>query len=355
MTTMSEKASAAPGPARRTTIRDVATLAGVGTKTVSRVINNEPNVSTALRERVADAIARLDYHPDLNAGNLKRADRKTRTLGLVVGSVANPFSGSVHRGVEDVATASGVAVFASSLDDDAGREELIVRSMLTRRVDALIVTTIGGDHGTLMLEQRRGTPLVFVDREPSGLSADVVVSDNREGAARAAEELLRQGHRRFAYLGDRAALWTARQRKEGFLGALGAAGIATRDVEVIEDLHDETLAQTAAAALFESANAPTALFTSQNLVTIGALRALKHLGLRRRVAHIGFDDVSLGDLLEPGMTVIAQNPYEIGRVAAEIAFDRLNGDTTPPKRIVVPTTFIARGSGEIGVGEAGQP
>jgi LacI family transcriptional regulator len=349
---MSEATDASARQARRTTIRDVAALAGVGTKTVSRVINNEPNVSTALRQRVADAIARLDYHPDLNAGNLKRADRKTRTMGLVVGSVANPFSGSVHRGVEDVATARGVAVIASSLDDDPEREELIVRKMLTRRVDALIATTIGGDHGALMLEQRRGTPIVFVDRVPEGLSADVVITDNRKGAARAAEQLLAHGHRRLAYLGDDARLWTARERRDGFLTALGAAGIPTRDVTVVEDLRDEELARAAVLRLFTGDSPPTALFTSQNLVTIGALRALKELGLRRGVAHIGFDDVPLSDLLEPGVTVIAQKPYEIGRSAAETAFARLAGDDSPPRRLVIPTTLIARGSGEIRPNEA---
>jgi LacI family transcriptional regulator len=344
---MSTPTDASTAAARRTTIRDVAALAGVGTKTVSRVINNEPNVSTALRERVADAIARLDYHPDLNAGNLKRADRKTRTLGLVVGSVANPFSGAVFRGVEDVAMERGFAVIASSLDDDPGREELIARKMLARRVDALIATTVGGDHGVLLLEQRRGTPIVFVDRVPPAIDADVVLCDNREGAAQAAAQLVAHGHRRIAYLGDTASLWTARERKEGFVAALGASGIPSRDVTVVEDLRDEELAYQAVMRLFTDGRRPTALFTSQNLVTIGALRALRDLGLRRSVAHIGFDDVPLGDLLDPGVTVIAQHPYEIGRVAAETAFARLAGDAGPPRRVVVPTSFVPRGSGEL--------
>ena len=147
---MSEASGAPLTGASRATMRDVAALAGVGIKTVSRVINDEPNVTAATIAKVKAAAERLDYHPDLNAGNLRRTGRKTRTLGLVVGSVANPFSGAIHRGVEDTAAARGVAVFASSLDDDATREERILTEMLRRRVDALILTTVRKNQSSLV-------------------------------------------------------------------------------------------------------------------------------------------------------------------------------------------------------------
>ena len=175
-------------------MRHVAALAGVGVKTVSRVINGEPNVSAATIAKVTAAARTLDYQPDL----LRRADGRTRTLGLLVGSVDNPFAGAVHRAVEDAASEHGVAVFASSLDDDPDREQEAVSAFLRRRVDGLILTTVSESQAYLAPELRRGTPVVFVDREPAGITSDAVVSDNADGAALATRHLLERGHRRLA-------------------------------------------------------------------------------------------------------------------------------------------------------------
>jgi LacI family transcriptional regulator len=328
-------------------MRDVAALAGVGIKTVSRVINREPNVSSATIERVQSAATRLNYHPDIQAGNLRRSDRRTQTLGLLVGSVANPFSGAVHRSIEDAAASRGVAVFASSLDDDPARERVAVSAFLRRRVDGLILTPVSKSQGYLLTEQERGTPVVFIDREPSGIDADAIVSDNAEGAALATRHLLERGHRRIAFLGDRHDIWTASERRRGFLEELGRAGVPTGEAWVVEDLHDEHTAHAAIEGLFAGPRRPTAVFSAQNLITIGAIRGLRERGLQRSVALVGFDDVELGDLLDPGLSVIAQDPDRIGTLAAERVFARLDGDDRPPKTVVVPTTLIERGSGEI--------
>ncbi|ANJ28717.1 LacI family transcriptional regulator [Agromyces aureus] len=328
-------------------MRHVATLAGVGVKTVSRVINGEPNVSAATSAKVLAAARSLDYQPDLHAGNLRRADGRTRTLGLLVGSVDNPFAGAVHRAVEDAALDHGVSVFASSLDDDPEREQAAVAAFLRRRVDGLILTTVSESQSYLAPEVRRGTPVVFVDREPAGIASDAVVSDNTDGAALATRHLLAHGHRRLAYLGDRSDIRTAQERRRGFLDELGRAGIATGDVPVIEGIHDEETARLATLALFDTDEPPTAIFGAQNLVTIGVIRALRELGRHRDTALIGFDDVPLGDLLDPGVTVIAQDPHTIGRLAAERVFARLDGDESPAARVVVPTVLIERGSGEL--------
>ena len=328
-------------------MRDVAALAGVGLKTVSRVINGEPHVSPGVIERVQRAAADLNYQPDLHAGNLRRTDRRTGTIGLLVGSVSNPFSGALHRAVEDIAAQRGVAVFASSLDDDPDREERAVDAFLQRRVDGLILTTIKRSQAYLLAEQKHGTPLVFIDREPIGLEADAVVSNNAEGAAEATRHLLERGHRRIAYLGDRPEIQTARERLRGFMEELGRAGIPTGEVTVIEGLTDEALAADAVEKLFAGPTPPTAVFSAQNLVTIGAFRALRRLGLHHRIALVGFDDVQLGDLLEPGLTVVAQDASRIGHLAAQRIFDRLDGVNTHAETLVVPTVLFQRGSGEI--------
>jgi LacI family transcriptional regulator len=347
VTSLSDSSAAHPEPQQRPTMRHVAALAGVGIKTVSRVINAEPNVSESTIAKVMDAAQRLHYQPNLHAGNLRRTDKKTQTLGLLVGSVANPFAGALHRAVEDVASLRGTAVFASSLDDDPLRERGIVEAFLRRRVDGLILTTITNSQGYLIPEQERGTPLVFVDRHPVGIDGDVVVSDNAIGAAAATRHLLEHGHRRIAYLGDRSNIQTAVQRKQGFLEEIGSGGIATNEIMIVEDLHDEDSARAAAIRLLESDNPPTAFFTSQNLVTIGAIRGLRQLGAHHSVALVGFDDFAAADMLEPGITVIAQNPQLIGAIAAERLFARLDGDRSPERTYVVPTKLIVRGSGEI--------
>lgn len=347
MTPLSGSEPGAALPRHRPTIRQVAALAGVGIKTVSRVINGEPNVSEATTARVLDAVRTLRYEPDIHAGNLRRSDRKTHTIGLLVGNVANPFSGLLHRAIEDAAAARGTAVIASSLDDDPQRERGAVGALLRRRVDGLILTTIDKSQSYLGAEQERGTALVFVDREPNGISADSIVSDNAPGASTATAHLIAHGHRRIAFLGDRREIRTARERKRGFLEELGRAGIPAEDAYMFDDLNDETVAREAVFRMLAGPQPPTALFSSQNLLTIGAIRALRERGLHHDVALVGFDDIALADLLEPGVTVIAQDPTRIGELAAQRLFARLDGDRAPEQVYTVPTRLIVRGSGEI--------
>lgn len=332
---------------QRTTMKQVAALAGVGVKTVSRVLNNEPNVSADTASRVNAAVRALDYQIDLQAGSLRRVDGRTKTLGLLVGSVDNPFSGSIQRAVEDAAAHRQTAVFASSLDDDPSREDSAVRAFLQRRVDGLILTTARPRPDYVGTLHSRGISAAFIDRKPVDVDLDSVTSDNRSGAARATAHLIRHGHHRIALLADRSDLETAAERHRGFLDAIGEAGIPTADTSVVMGLHDERAAHEALRQLLASPEPPTAVFSAQNLVTVGAVHALREARLQHSIALIGFDDVPLADLLDPGISVIAQNPYEIGRVAAERVFARLDGDDSEPEHIVVPTTLITRGSGEI--------
>jgi LacI family transcriptional regulator len=331
----------------RATIRDVAALAGVGIKTVSRVINDEANVSPSTRERVRRAADTLNFQPNLGAGSLRRSDGKSYTLGLLLDSVDNPFSAAVNRAVERVATARNTAVFAASSEDDQERERALVATFTRRRVDGLILTMIGGDHSYLQAEREQGTPMVFVDRPPIGVLADAVLTDNFEAAFSATQHLIRQGHRRMAHLGDELTIATARERRRGFREALKAAGLPSADGQHADNLRSAAEAFAAVQRLMRSPLAPSALFTSQNLVTVGAIRALHQLGLQHRVAMVGFDDLILADVLNPGITVIAQDPARIGALAAEWLFRRLDGDTSAEQTVIVPSRLITRGSGEI--------
>ena len=326
---------------------DVAALAGVALKTVSRVVNSEPGVSPELEARVRRAIEQLNYRRDANAATLRRLGRKTQTIGLVLEDVSNPFSSELHRAVEDAARERGVLVFAGSCDEDPERERELIGSFRERRVDGLIVVPAGQDHTYLYEERRAGTAIVFVDRPATHLDADSIVSDNFGGAAQAVSHLLERGHRRIGFLGDLLSIWTATERLRGYTDALRSAGIPIDDNLVRTELRDPDAAARAVDQMLGLPEPPTAFFTGQNLLTVGGVHALRRVGRERDTALIGFDDVSLADLLDPAISVVAQDPQAIGRAAADQLFRRLDGDTAPAVHHVIPVALIVRGSGEI--------
>ena len=340
-----------PGPAapRFVTMRDVASLAGVGVKTVSRVLNGEPNVSAATAERVSRAAAMLNYEINVYAGGLRRSGSRTKTLGLLLESVDNPFSGAVHRGVETIMRAHGMAVLAASFDEDPDSERAIVTGFLRRRVDGLILMSAARTHGYLSDEVSRGTPIVFVDRPAVGIAFDSVVSSNYEGAVGATRHLLERGHRRLAYVGTDRRIATMGERRRGFVDELDRWGIPAREATYVEDVHDPESARIAVSKVLEGPEPPTAIFAAQNLVALGTVRALHDCGWQHSIAFVGFDDVTLLDLLDPGVTVVAQNPHRLGELAAERVLARMNGEKLEMETITVPTTLIERGSGEIRV------
>jgi LacI family transcriptional regulator len=333
-------------PKVRATIRDVAALAGVGTKTVSRVINEEPNVSPATRARVERAVSALNFKPNQGAGALRRGDRKTLTLGLLLDALDNPFSALINRAVETVAFGRDTAVLAASSDNDPDRERTVVDAFTRRRVDGLILSTTTEDQGYLHAEREQGTPLVFVDRPPNGLLADAVVINNYEAAVEATRHLINHGHHRIAYLGNEPAMSTVRGRLRGFMDVLADADL-TETSRQLNDLQTEADARRAVHRLMGRDNPPTALISSQYAVTLGAIRAIHDLGLEHRVALIAFDDIALADLLSPAITVMTEDATRLGALAAERIFARLDGDISPVQTLVVAAKLIARGSGEI--------
>jgi LacI family transcriptional regulator len=328
-------------------MRDVAALAKVSIKTVSRVVNGESGVSPRLARRVMTASDRLNYRHNMPASSLRRSDGRSATIGVVLEDVANPFASALHRSIEDIAVQRGVLVLAGSSDEDADRERQLVSAFASRRVDGLIIQPSSHDHSYLLTERKAGTAIVFVDRPPAFLDADTVLADNAAGVRRGVHQLVALGHRRIGYLGDLHTIHTAAERHRGYVAELAEQGIEIDETIVRLDLRGIEKAEAAVMEMLRAATAPTALFTGQNLITIGAFRALRRLGLHRKVALIGFDDILLADLLEPGITVIAQDPAGIGRAAAEVLFRRLDGDRSPSQHKVVLTRMIGRGSGEI--------
>ena len=337
----------AGGGGKRPTMRDVAALASVSLKTVSRVINDEPGVAPATVARVQAASATLRYLPDVTAANLARGDRGSRTIALLIASVDDPFSAAIFRGVEEVALARQVAVFAASTEGRPETENRLVRAFASRNVDGLIITPTVQDHRALADLLAPHMPCVYVDRDPVGIAADVITSDNREAARQAVRHLLAWGHRRIGLVIDSPAISTAAERELGYRDALRQAGL-TVDEELIErGVATEALGEAAVWRLFGHPEPPTALFAARNMAAMGAVRVLKQAGLSHRVGLVGMDDIELSDLIEPPLSIMRQDPVGMGRLAATRLFARLDGDNSPPRRMLVPTELVVRGSGEI--------
>jgi LacI family transcriptional regulator len=251
------------------------------------------------------------------------------------------------RGVEVVARERGVLGFAGSSDEDPARERELAHALAGRRVDGLIIVPTGDDQSYLIPDRQAGVAFTFVDRPPRYLDADVVLSDNAGGAAVAVRHLLERGHTRIGFLGDREGLYTAAERLRGYRETLLTAGLPVDPALVRPGLGGADAAEAATGELLGAAEPPTALVASQNLLTVGAVQALRARGRQHEVALVGFDDVPLAAAVDPGITVIAQQPELIGRRAAELLFSRIDGYGGPSRTVVVPTELVTRGSGEL--------
>ncbi|WP_416974749.1 LacI family DNA-binding transcriptional regulator [Streptomyces sp. 4F14] len=330
---------------RRPTLADVAREVGVSAKTVSRVLNEDGPVSARTREQVLAAVAKLGFQPNLMARNIRVGGPDT-TIGLVIPDLANPFFGAVARAIEDTVRERGLTLLMGSSADDPDRERALTDKFLARRVSILfVVPSVGADHAHLKSHRTAGLPVIFLDRPGAGLAADSIVSSNRAGAHDGVAHLVAHGHRRIGFVGDLPLrLYTRRERLAGYRSALQEAGIPY-DRSLVTNAHDQRGAEAAASRLLDLADPPTALFAGNNIVALGVVAELAR-SKRKHVAVVAFDDVSLAEALEPALTVVAQDPEEIGRTAATTALSRLDSDRSRARTITVPTRLIVRGSGE---------
>ncbi|ORT60786.1 LacI family transcriptional regulator [Streptomyces sp. CB03238] len=325
----------------RPTMKDVAARAGVGLKTVSRVVNGEAGVTPDTERRVQEAIEALGFRRNDSARVLRKG--RTASIGLVLEDLADPFYGPLSRAVEEVARAHGALLINGSSAEDPDREQELALALCARRVDGLIVIPAGTDHRYLEPEIRAGVATVFVDRPAGRIDADVVLSDSFGGARAGAAHLIAHGHRRIGFIGDQPRIHTAVERLRGYRAAMEDADLAVDDAWVSLGSTEPERVREATAAMLSGPEPVTAVFAGNNRVTVTVVRELA--GRDRPVAFVGFDDIELADLL--GITVIAQDAAALGRTAAERLFRRLDGFDDAPARTVLDTVLIPRGSGEI--------
>lgn len=324
-------------------IKEVAERAGVSTATVSRVINQNSSVKPHLRESVLAAIAELHYSPSRLARHLR--SQSTRTIGLIISDIQNPFFTSLVRGVEDVAYQNGYSILLCNADEDPNKEQLYVEVLRAERVAGAIVACTSETCCPALLESY--LTWVAVDRRLPGRAVDTVVVDNLAGARQAVQHLLDLGHRRIGFIGGPETVTTGRERRDGYLAAFAGRRLPVpADLLLMGDFK-EASGRRLASELLGRSDLPTALFIANNLMTMGALQALQEHAVRipQDISVVGFDDVPWMSLLQPPLTTVRQPTYQIGKEAAELLFRRLReGPQKPPESIILQTELIVRGS-----------
>lgn len=329
--------------AGRPTMKDVAARAGVGLSTVSRVVAGNPGVSRAKCKAVERAIAELGYSRNDFARTLRTGS--TATIAVVVTRISDPFYAELVAAIEQKAQERDLLVLVASGGDDPEEGERVLRRMISRRLDGLIVVAHEEvDVSFLAAERAAGTEIVFVDRPPQGLPADLVVVDNERGAADAVAHLAQAGHRSIACFAHISGLYTSERRQAGYRQGIRDAGLPVRPEFVVAVGDDVDACVEALRELFSLPDPPTALFTTNSRTTKSVLKALRLLDAHP--ALVGFDDFDLAELMVPPVTTIAQDPWAIGEAAAGLLFDRIAGMTGPERRIVLGTRMVERGSGE---------
>lgn len=327
------------------TMRDVAAAAGVSAKTVSRVFNDDPHVHPETRSRVEAIMRDLDYVPNTLATTFRSG--KSSVIGVAVPDIVDPFFAAIARAVEQTALAAGMSTLVTSLGEDPARERELLESMLRRQLSGLVVAPISDDQRGLASWAAR-TPFVFVDRAPSGIVADAFTQDDVRGAFEATMHLVRHGHRRIAFVGDRVSLPTTAARLEGYRAALLEAGIPADERLIALGAGSPAGAADALAAVRSPALASsggegpaTALFSSNAVCTMAMLPAL----VEQPISLVAFGDFPLADLLQPSITVIAQDPDALGRLAAQRIIDRLaHPGRRHARSTVLPVHLVERGS-----------
>ncbi|MBX8484167.1 LacI family DNA-binding transcriptional regulator [Pseudomonas cichorii] len=323
------------------TIKDVAALAGISYTTVSHVLNKTRPVSDPVRIKVEAAIAQLDYVPSAVARSLKA--KTTSTIGLLIPNGINPYFAELARGIEDHCERNGFCVILCNSDDNPEKQRNYLRVLLEKRVDGLIVSSVGGDVSIAGGLAEVRTPLVIVDRELEGIDADMVRIDHEHGAYLATRHLLDLGHRDIACIGGPDNTVVADMRFVGYRRAMQEAGVEVVPEWVVHSDFTSSAGHEAAVGLL-AGHRPTAIFAGNDVIAIGVLRAAaeRNIPVPRELSVIGFDDIQMSRYVYPALTTVGQSIMQLGETAAEMLLSRIVGASTelPGRRLVTPSVVV---------------
>lgn len=329
----------------------MAARAGVSTATVSKYVNQgDYYIADATKQRIAEAIAELDYEPSATARGL--VNRRTRAIGVVIASFDNPFYAELIAGVDDVIGSSDYTLVVASSSDDSGEEAAVVQAMRQRQVEGMVLASVTSESREIAKALRSGIDVVLASRISSDLTVDAVVSDDEGGAVQAVDHLIGHGHTRIGHIAGPPTITPFRMRAAGFRSGCHRAGISL-DERLVATTRRATMeaGEEMAGQLLDLDEAPTAVFAGNDRLALGALRAMEKRRLRvpRDVAVVGFDNVWVSSVPGVDLSTVDASTRDLGRIAARRLIDRIErrwAHTTAPANEptvqILPTTFIAR-------------
>lgn len=325
-------------------IKDVAQSAGVSSATVSRVLANKEYVRVSTRQKVLSAVERLNYRPSRVARSLR--NKSSQIIGLIISDIQNPFFTSLVRAVEDVAYEHNYALFLCNTDEDVDKEALYIDLMLAESAAGVIITTTREWDSPCKKLLEANVPIVSVDRRVMDCEIDTVVLNNIKGSHDLTNLLIDYGHRRIGAIFGTQTITTGRERFEGYVSSLSSHNISFDTTLVRTGLPKAEIGYQLANELLSLKEPPTALFAGNNLLSIGALRALKEskLSVPEDISFVAFDDPEWATLIHPPLTVAAQPTYKLGHRAAELIMKRISDPTRPKETIVLEPQIKIRKS-----------
>lgn len=329
------------------TLKEVAEKAEVSITTVSRVINHSEKVNNKTRERVQKVMKVLEYKPSRVAQRLRGKRGKSKLLGLIIPDIQNQYYSNIVRGIEDVAYDKNYAVILCNSDENSSKERFYLEVLRAESVDGVILPPIHQYGKVLDSLKDDGIPMVCVDRKLAKELVDTVVVNNEKGAYLAISHLLNLGHERIATITSSPQFSSFQERQNGYERALKEKGIEIDEKLIKEgDLRSSTSAKKLTRELLELSPRPTALFVTNNLMTLGAIEALNEMNLQipEDISLIMFDDMPWATVINPSLTVIRQPGYEMGRRAAELFFQRIADPERETVEVIMQPELIVRDS-----------
>ena len=327
-------------------MKEVASRAGVALSSVSRVLNNHPDVSEKMRQRVLDAVNALSYEPNLVASSLRRGS--THTVGFVVSDISNPLIADFTKGAGERLQAAGYSMVLTNAGSNPEQDEAMIRLLRWRRVDGLITSLADEHRAATIAELRRvEVPIVLFDRFVPGVpNASVISAEHATGMTSATEHLLELGHRRIGLISGSPMISPPNERVHGFRRAFEQQGIAFPSDLVRLGSFSPQFGTESTNEIMSLDDRPTAIISGGNLLLTGVLRALRAQGLHpgQDIAIVSCDDVAIAELHTPPITVIARDTVKMGQAAAEMILERLASPSTPTRVERVPTQLVVRGS-----------
>lgn len=328
------------------TIRDVAAATGFSVNTVSRALNDKPDVSAETKRVILETAKKLGYRPNKLARGLR--SNKTQTIGVIVADIANPFFGAVVKGVAQAAREQNWSIILGNADEDYEQEEEAVQVMLAEQVDGLLITPCQKKRGTIEQLERSGLPFVLLGRRFDDLPADYVVPDEVQGGFLATKHLLEMGHTRIAMINAPLYISSAQKRLEGYKKALIQYGIDIDESLITSQALTVEEGYSVAKSLLRCTPRPTAVFAYSDFVAFGVMKAIREAGLRipEDIAVAGFDDVEFSSCLEVPLTTIKSPKEKMGREATKVLLEKINSapQRNSRKEIKLEVKLIVRQS-----------